>query len=37
MIIGEGILNQPSGVHVGFDGNLYVADFGNKEGYQFII
>ncbi|MFH1693875.1 MAG: YIP1 family protein [Bacillota bacterium] len=35
-IIGDGILNQPTGVHVGLDGSLYVADFGSKEGYQFL-
>ncbi|HAX03072.1 MAG: hypothetical protein A2Y45_06530 [Tenericutes bacterium GWC2_34_14] len=35
-IIGEGILEQPTGVHVGIDGALYVADFGNKKAYQFI-
>ncbi len=35
-LIGEGILDQPSGVHVGLDGSLYVADFGTKEGYQFL-
>ncbi|PKK96990.1 MAG: hypothetical protein CVV58_03545 [Tenericutes bacterium HGW-Tenericutes-3] len=35
-IIGDGILDQPTGVHVGLDGSLYVADFGTKEGYQFL-
>ncbi len=35
-VIGEGLLNQPTGVHVGFDGSLYVADFGSKKAYQFI-
>jgi len=35
-IIGEGILEQPTGVHVGIDGALYVADFGHKKAYQFI-
>jgi len=35
-VIGEGLLNQPTGVHVGFDGSLYVADFGTKKAYQFL-
>jgi len=35
-VIGEGFLDQPTGVHVGLDGSLYVADFGTKEGYQFL-
>lgn len=35
MIIGQGLLNRPTGVHVGLDNKLYVADFGNKEAYQF--
>lgn len=34
-IIGEGILNRPTGVHVGVDNKVYVADYGNKEAYQF--
>ncbi len=36
-IIGEGILDQPKGVHVGNDGHLYVADFGTQKGYQFLF
>jgi sugar lactone lactonase YvrE len=35
--IGEDTLKQPSGVHVGLDGHLYVADNGNKKGYQFLF
>ena len=35
-VIGEDLLNQPTGVHVGFDGSLYVADFGSKKAYQFL-
>ncbi len=35
-IIGDNILDQPTGVHVGLDGSLYVADFGTKAGYQFL-
>ena len=35
-VIGEGLLSQPTGVHVGFDGSLYVADFGLKKAYQFL-
>lgn len=34
-VIGEGILEGPTGVHVGFDGNIYVADFITKKAYQF--
>jgi tetratricopeptide (TPR) repeat protein len=34
-IIGEGVLNQPTGVHVDELGRVYVADFSNKEAYQF--
>ena len=33
--IGEGILEGPTGVHVGFDGHVYVADFITKKAYQF--
>lgn len=36
MIIGEGILDEPKGVHVGYDGHLYVADYGNNAAYQFL-
>ena len=32
MIIGEGILDDPQGVHVGKDGALYVSDYGLKKG-----
>ncbi|MCR1808785.1 YIP1 family protein [Haploplasma modicum] len=35
--IGEGILSKPSGVHVGDDNKLYVADSGNKAAYQFTF
>lgn len=34
--IGEGILANPTGVHVGIDGSLYVADFGTKKAYKFV-
>jgi len=34
-IIGQGVLNQPTGVHVDDLGRVYVADFANKEAYQF--
>lgn len=33
--IGEGILNQPTGVSVDNDGRIYVADYGNEEAYRF--
>jgi tetratricopeptide (TPR) repeat protein len=33
--IGEGILKGPTGVHIGSDGHVYVADFINKKAYQF--
>ena len=33
--IGEGILNQPTGVSVDAEGNIYVADYGNEEAYRF--
>jgi len=35
-VIGEGILGQPAGVHVGLDGSLYVADYGTKAAYKFV-
>lgn len=34
--IGENFLNEPTGVHIGFDGNLYVADNKKKEAYKYI-
>ncbi|HEY8405686.1 MAG TPA: hypothetical protein VIK67_02310, partial [Acholeplasma sp.] len=34
-IIGEDFLQQPTGVHIGMDGNLYVADFTRKEAYKY--
>lgn len=34
-IIGEGILNQPTGVSADKDGRIYVADYGNEEAYRF--
>jgi tetratricopeptide (TPR) repeat protein len=33
--IGEGILEGPTGVHIGSDGHVYVADFITKKAYQF--
>ena len=33
--IGEGILEGPTGVHIGSDGHIYVADFITKKAYQF--
>jgi tetratricopeptide (TPR) repeat protein len=33
--IGEGILKGPTGVHIGSDGHVYVADFITKKAYQF--
>lgn len=35
--IGEGILEGPTGVHVGSDGHVYVADFITKKAYQFAL
>lgn len=35
-VIGEDILKEPTGVHVGIDGSLYVADFGLKMGLKFV-
>lgn len=35
MIIGEGILDNPQGVHVGKDGALYVSDYGLKKAFKF--
>ena len=32
---GEGILEGPTGVHIGSDGHVYVADFITKKAYQF--
>lgn len=34
-IIGEDILNQPKGISADDDGNIYVADYGNREAYRF--
>jgi tetratricopeptide (TPR) repeat protein len=34
-VIGLGVLNQPTGVHVDDLGNVYVADFANKVAYKF--
>lgn len=34
-LIGEGLLEEPTGVHVGQDGHVYVADFGAKKAYRF--
>ncbi len=33
--IGEGVLNQPTGVSVDNNGRIYVADYGNEEAYRF--
>ena len=35
--IGEGILEGPTGVHIGSDGHVYVADFITKKAYQFAL
>ena len=35
-VIGEGFLEEPTGVHAGLDGNLYVSDFSKKEAYRFV-
>ena len=35
-IIGEGILNAPTGVHVDDLGRVYVTDFGLKQAFQFV-
>lgn len=34
-VIGENILNEPTGVHVGTDGRVYVTDFDHKKAFQF--
>lgn len=34
-VIGLGTLVEPTGVHVGDDGSLYVADFGAKKAFQY--
>ncbi|MFA5693260.1 MAG: YIP1 family protein [Acholeplasmataceae bacterium] len=35
--IGESILKEPTGVHIGFDSNVYVADNKSKEAYKFTL
>jgi tetratricopeptide (TPR) repeat protein len=34
--IGEGILKAPTGVHIGFDGHVYVSDFELKQAFKFV-
>ena len=34
-IIGEGLLNKPTGVAVDRQGRIYVADYNNREAYRF--
>lgn len=34
-LIGEDVLDEPTGVHVGDDGRVYVADFKLKQAFQF--
>ncbi len=35
-VIGEGFLTSPMGVHVGYDGAVYVVDFTHKKAYKYV-